>query len=203
MSKWAVSTQHCVLVVQVLSSFFECILIFFLRRSLLAFLATWAHVLAHVQMAVSQHPYLLFCWAAFQTMFPQPVELPGLTVTRVLEPALGFVKPHITDLSLLIQPVQVPVQSLPTLKWEIEALAQQGIIFRLTKVQVIPLSRSLMKILHRTWWVLENTTSDWLPLGYNSTDPHSLGPATWPVHYPAKGAPVWAMSRQLLQEKAV
>ncbi|KAK4832221.1 LOW QUALITY PROTEIN: hypothetical protein QYF61_021068 [Mycteria americana] len=71
---------------------------------------------AHVQAAVDQHPQVLFHWAAFQPLFPKPAALHGVVVTQVQDPALGLVEPHTVDLGPSIQPVQVPLQSLPTLK---------------------------------------------------------------------------------------
>ncbi|KAF1466761.1 Conserved oligomeric Golgi complex subunit 5, partial [Megadyptes antipodes antipodes] len=38
---------------------------------------------AHVQPAVNQHPQVLFCQAAFQPLFPQPVALHGVVVAKV------------------------------------------------------------------------------------------------------------------------
>ncbi|KAK4809986.1 hypothetical protein QYF61_004438 [Mycteria americana] len=81
-------------------------------------------LLAHVQPAVNQHPQVLFCWAAFQPLFPKPVALHGVVVTQVQDLALGLVEPHTIGLGLSIQPVQIPLQSLPTLK-QINTPAQE------------------------------------------------------------------------------
>ncbi|KAK4806539.1 hypothetical protein QYF61_021375 [Mycteria americana] len=35
-------------------------------------------LLAHIQPAVDQHPQVLFCWAAFQPLFPKPGALQGV-----------------------------------------------------------------------------------------------------------------------------
>ncbi|KAK4826468.1 LOW QUALITY PROTEIN: hypothetical protein QYF61_009195 [Mycteria americana] len=70
---------------------------------------------AHVQPDVNQHPQVLFCLAAFQPLFPKPVALHGVAVAQVQDLALGLVEPHTIGPSPLIQPVQVPLQSLPTL----------------------------------------------------------------------------------------
>ncbi|KAK4817095.1 hypothetical protein QYF61_027926 [Mycteria americana] len=53
---------------------------------------------------------------AFQPLFPKPVALYGIVVTQVQDLALGLVEPHTVGLSPSIQPVQVPLQSLPTLR---------------------------------------------------------------------------------------
>jgi len=39
-------------------------------------------LLAQVQLAVDQHPQVLFCWAAFQPLRPKPVALYGVVVTQ-------------------------------------------------------------------------------------------------------------------------
>ncbi|KAK4816656.1 hypothetical protein QYF61_019892 [Mycteria americana] len=62
-------------------------------------------LLAHLQLAVNQHPQVLLCWAAFQPLFPKPVVLHGVVVTQVQDLALGLVEPHTIDLGSSIQPV--------------------------------------------------------------------------------------------------
>ena len=62
-------------------------------------------LLAHVQLAVNQHPKVLLCQAAFQPLLPKPVSLHGVVVTKVQDLALGLVAPHIVALSPSIQPV--------------------------------------------------------------------------------------------------
>ncbi|KAK4818814.1 hypothetical protein QYF61_019743 [Mycteria americana] len=82
----------------------------------IGFLGHLGTLLAHIQVAVNQHPQVLSCQAAFQPLFPKPVALHGVAVAQVQDLALGLVKPHTIDLGPSIQPVQVPLQSLPTLK---------------------------------------------------------------------------------------
>jgi len=41
--------------------------------------------------------------------------LHGVVVTKVQDPAFGLVKPHTLGLGPSIQPVQIPLQGLPTL----------------------------------------------------------------------------------------
>ncbi|KAK4819050.1 hypothetical protein QYF61_024689 [Mycteria americana] len=71
-------------------------------------------LLAHIQLAIYQYSQVLFRQAAFQPLFPKPVALHGVAVTQVQDLALSLVEPHTTDLGPSIQPVQVPLQSLPT-----------------------------------------------------------------------------------------
>ncbi|KAK4827055.1 hypothetical protein QYF61_013696 [Mycteria americana] len=110
----------------------------------ISFLGHLGTLLAHVQPAVSQHPQVLFCQAAFQPLFPKPVALRGVVVTQVQDPALGLVKPHTIGLSPLIQPVQIPLQSLPTLK-QIDIPAQFGVICKLTESELNPLIQIIDK----------------------------------------------------------
>ncbi|KAK4819032.1 hypothetical protein QYF61_024397 [Mycteria americana] len=90
--------------------------IFDTSQDAIGFLGHLGTLLAHIQLAVNQHPQVLFCLAAFQPLFPKPVALHGVAVAQVQDLALGLVKPHTIDLGPSIQPVQVPLQSLPTLK---------------------------------------------------------------------------------------
>ncbi|KAK4830776.1 hypothetical protein QYF61_013609 [Mycteria americana] len=153
----------------------------------LGFLGHLGTLLAHVQPAVNQHPWVLFHQAAFQPLFPKPVALHGVVVTQVQDLALSLAEPHTTGLDLLIQP------SLPTLK-QINAPAQLGVICKLTEGALNPLIQIIDK---------GNTTCDRPPTGFNSIHQNSLGSAIQPVLYPVKSTPVQAMSSRFLQENAV
>ncbi|KAK4828265.1 hypothetical protein QYF61_024872, partial [Mycteria americana] len=157
-------------------------------------------LLAHIQLAVDQHPQVLFHQAAFQALFPKPVALHGVAVTQVQDPELSLVEPHTVGLGPSIQ----PVQSLPTLK-QINTAAQLGVVCKLTKGPFNPLIQIVDKGIKQNWpqhRALGNTTCDWPPTGLNSIHHHSLGPAIQPVLYPAKTMPIQAMSNQFLQENA-
>ncbi|KAK4821920.1 hypothetical protein QYF61_004923 [Mycteria americana] len=71
------------------------------------FLGHLGTLLAHIQLAVDQHPQVLFCQAAFQPLFPKPVALHGIIVTTVQDQALGLVEPHTAGLGP--RPVQIPL----------------------------------------------------------------------------------------------
>jgi len=73
-----------------------------------------------IQTAEKQH-----CWV--KPLFPKPVALHGVVVTQVQHPALGLVEPHTAGLSPSIQPVQIPLQSLPTVTAEVLPLEKRGI----------------------------------------------------------------------------
>ncbi|KAK4821599.1 LOW QUALITY PROTEIN: hypothetical protein QYF61_025176 [Mycteria americana] len=167
---------------------------------LLGYLGT---LLAHIQLAVDQHPQVLFCQAAFQPLFPKPVALHGVVVAQVQDLALGLVEPHTIGPSPSIQPVQVPLQSLPTLQ-QINTPAQLGVICKLTEGALDSFVQIIDKDVKQNWpqhRALGNTTCDWPPTGFNSIHHHSFGLAIQPVFYTVKRMPVQAISSQFLQEK--
>ncbi|KAK4822662.1 hypothetical protein QYF61_019029 [Mycteria americana] len=162
--------------------------IFDTSQDAIGFLGHLGTLPAHIQPAVNQHPQVLFCQAAFQPLFPKPVALHGVAVTQVQDLALGLVEPHTIDLSPSIQPVQVPLQSLPTLK-QINTPTQLGVICKLTEGALDPLIQIIDKDIKQNWpqhRALGNTACDRPPTGFNSIHHRSLGPAIQPVLYPAK-----------------
>ncbi|KAK4828556.1 hypothetical protein QYF61_027525 [Mycteria americana] len=172
--------------------------IFDTSQDAIGFLGRLGTLLAHIQAAVNQHPQVLLCLAAFQPLFPKPVALHGVAVAQVQDLALGLVKPHTIDLGPSIQPVQVPLQSLPPLK-QINTPTQLGVICKLTGGALDPFIQIIDKDIKQNWpqhRALGNTACDRPPTGVNSIHHHSLGPAIQPVLYPAKSTPVQAMSSQ-------
>ncbi|KAK4822017.1 hypothetical protein QYF61_006865 [Mycteria americana] len=135
----------------------------------IGFLGRLGTLLAHIQAAVNQHPQVLLCQAAFQPLFPKPVALHGVAVAQVQDLALGLVKPHTIDLGPSIQPVQVPLQSLPTLQ-QINTPTQLGVVCNLTEstldpfVQIIDKDVKQNRPKHRA---LGNTACDRPPTGTN------------------------------------
>ncbi|KAK4829020.1 hypothetical protein QYF61_001795 [Mycteria americana] len=101
----------------------------------IGFLGHLGTLLAHIQLAVDQHP--------------QPVALHGVVVTQVQDLALGLIEPHTSGLGPSIQPLQIPLQSLPTLQ-QINTPTQLGVICNLRRVHSMPSSRSLMNMLNTT-----------------------------------------------------
>ncbi|KAK4810558.1 hypothetical protein QYF61_004521 [Mycteria americana] len=178
--------------------------IFDTSQDAIGFLGRLGTVLAHIQPAVNQHPQVLLCQAAFQPLFPKPVVLHGVVVAQVQDLALSLVEPHTIGPSPLIQPVQVPLQTLPTLQ-QINTPTQLGVICKLTEGALDPFVQIIDKDIKQDWpqhRALGNTACDQPPTGVNSIHHHSLGPAIQPVLYPAKSTPVQAMSSQFLQENA-
>ncbi|KAK4826008.1 hypothetical protein QYF61_003781 [Mycteria americana] len=119
-------------------------------------------LLAHIQASVNQHPQVLLCQAAFQPLFPKPVALHGVAVAQVQDLALGLVKPHTIHPSPSIQPVQVPLQSLPTLK-QINTPTQLGVVCKLTESALDPFVQIIDKDIEQNWpqhRALGNTACD-------------------------------------------
>ncbi|KAK4822811.1 hypothetical protein QYF61_020094 [Mycteria americana] len=179
--------------------------IFDTSQDAIGFLGHLGTLLAHIQAAVNQHPQVLLCQAACQPLFPKPVALHGVVVAQVQDLALGLVKPYTIDLGPSIQPVQVPLQSLPTLQ-QINTPTQLGVICKLAESALDPFIQIIDKDIKQDWpqhRALGNTACDRPPTGVNSIHHHSLGPAIQPVLNPAKSTPVQAMSSQFLQENAL
>ncbi|KAK4810257.1 hypothetical protein QYF61_013072 [Mycteria americana] len=107
-------------------------------------------LLAHIQVAVNQHPQVLFCQAAFQPLFPKPVALHGVAVVQVQDLALSLVEPHTIHPSPSIQPVQVPLQSLPLLQ-QINTPTQLGVVCKLTEGALDPLIQIIDKDVKQDW----------------------------------------------------
>ncbi|KAK4818289.1 hypothetical protein QYF61_010431 [Mycteria americana] len=107
-------------------------------------------LLAHIQASVNQHAQVLFRCAAFQPLFPRPVALHGVAVAQVQDLALGLVKPHTIDLGPSIQPVQVPLQGLPTLQ-QTNTPAQLGVICKLTEGALNPFVQVIDKDIKQDW----------------------------------------------------
>ncbi|KAK4829125.1 hypothetical protein QYF61_002204 [Mycteria americana] len=124
--------------------------IFDTSQDAIGFLGHLGTLLAHIQAAVDQHPQVLFCLAAFQPLFPKPVALHGVAVAQVQDLALGLVEPHTIDLGPWIQPVQVPLQSLPTLK-QINTPTQLGVTCKLTEGALDPFVQIIDKDIKQNW----------------------------------------------------
>ncbi|PKU30089.1 hypothetical protein llap_19607 [Limosa lapponica baueri] len=100
-------------------------------------------LLAPVQPTVGQQPQVLFCQAAPATL-PQAWSIHGVGVTQGQDLALGLVEPHPIGLRASIQPVQIPLQSLPTLQ-QINTPGQLGVICELTEGALDPFVQIIYK----------------------------------------------------------
>ncbi|KAJ7413022.1 hypothetical protein BTVI_44355 [Pitangus sulphuratus] len=134
---------------------------------LLACLLTGAHA-GSFSAAVDLQPQVIFCWAAFQSLFLQTVALHGVVVARVQDPsAFGLVEPCATGLDPSIQPVQIP---LPILQ-QIYIPNQLGVVHKFTEGTLDPFIQIINKDVRQDWGqygfpnTLGNIPSDRLPTG--------------------------------------
>ena len=100
-------------------------------------------------------------------------------MTKLQDLAFCLLKAHTTDFSPAIQPVQIPLQGLPTLR-QIDASSQLGVISNLTEGALSPLVQIIREDI-KQGQPLRNTTGDWSPAGFNSSHHHSLGQALQPL----------------------
>ncbi|RMC13338.1 hypothetical protein DUI87_10873 [Hirundo rustica rustica] len=132
----------------------------------LAFLATWAHP-GSCPASVDQHSQLLFHQAALQALCPQPVVLLGIVVTQIQEPeGLHPIESHTIGSSPWIQPVQIPLQSLPALQ-QIYTPTQVSVICKLTAGALNPIIQIIDKDIKQ-----DNTDTE--PLGKPLVTNHQL-----------------------------
>ncbi|TRZ08315.1 hypothetical protein HGM15179_018788 [Zosterops borbonicus] len=107
---------------------------------------------------------------------PQPVALQGVVVAKVQDSALGLVKLHVDGLGPSIQPVQVPLQSPPSLL-HIDTCSQLGVTCKFSNGGLSPLIHIINEDIKQDWPLhrcLGDTTSDWLPTGCSTVHHHLL-----------------------------
>lgn len=97
--------------------------------SLLCHLGT---LLAHVHLSIDQHPQVCSFHTVFQPHCPKPGVLPGAAATKTQDSALGIAELHPIGLSLAVQPVQIPLQCIPTPR-QIDTSCQLGVICKLNE----------------------------------------------------------------------
>ncbi|PKU42690.1 rna-directed dna polymerase from mobile element jockey-like [Limosa lapponica baueri] len=71
---------------------------------------------AHVELLIHQHPQVLLLRAALNLFSSQPVFVSGIALTQVQDPALGLVELHEVHTGPPLQPVQVPLDGIPSLQ---------------------------------------------------------------------------------------
>ena len=129
----------------------------------------------------------------------------GIVLTKVQDPAFGLVEAHTVGLGPSIQPVQIPLQSLPTRK-QIDTPAQLGVFWKFTEWPLNSLIQIIDKDVKQEQtqnWALGDSTHDKLPAGFHSIQHQSLYSAIQPVLYAVKSTPIQTMGSWFLQEDAV
>ncbi|KAK4816777.1 hypothetical protein QYF61_022889 [Mycteria americana] len=87
---------------------------------------------AHVQLFIHQYPQVLLCRAALSLFIPQPLLILGVAPTQVQDPALGLVEPHEVHIGPLLELVQVPLDSILSLRC-VNCTTQLGVICKLAE----------------------------------------------------------------------
>ena len=85
---------------------------------------TWP---AHGQLFIHQCSQVLLSRAALNPFIPQPVLIQGFALTQVQDLELGHVEPHEVHTDPLLQPVQVPLDGMPSLR-HVDRTTQLGVI---------------------------------------------------------------------------
>lgn len=91
--------------------------------------------------------------SSYQSVFPKPLLLHGLVMTQVQHLAFSLVECHATGSSQLTFPIQIPQQSLPTLK-QFSTPAQLVSSADLPRVPSIPFSILLMSVFNTNGHIL-------------------------------------------------
>ncbi|RMC09889.1 hypothetical protein DUI87_12676 [Hirundo rustica rustica] len=174
-------------------------------RMSLAFLATRAHLLAHVQLLspVPPGPFLPGHYPAT----PSPAyKGAGVYCGKMQDLALRLNKLHLVRLCPSIQPFQISLQSPPTFQ-QIDIRSQLSVIREFTNERFNTLNHIINKNIEQNWpqhRLLMDTTGAWLPAGCSAIDHHSLGLAIQPVPNPAKcscpsqGLPALILTNQVI-----
>ena len=89
-------------------------------------------------------PDPIFIYTVFQQLFPKPVVLPGVAVTKVQDLALGLADLHCFGLSPEIQPFQIPLKGFPTSR-QINTFSQLGVTYKLAEGALNPFIQVINK----------------------------------------------------------
>ena len=132
------------------------------RQDAIGLLGHLSTLLAYVQPSIDQHSQVHFLYTVLQPLCPKPVALPEVVLAKVQDPTLGLTEPHPIGHSPAIQPVQIPLQGLPTAR-QINTSSQLVVICKLTEgalsalIQVINTFIKQDRLQYRT---LRKTTHD-------------------------------------------
>jgi len=89
----------------------------------------------HVELLVNQQPQVLFLRAALNPFSAQPVFGLGIALTHVQDLALSLVELHEVRIGPPLNPVQVPLDGIPSLQY-VDRTAQLGVIGKLPNRKV-------------------------------------------------------------------
>ena len=103
-------------------------------------------LVAYVQLFIHQYPQVLLGRAAVYAFMLQSVLILGVALTQVKHPALGLVESHEVHTRPLLELVQVPLDTIPSLRC-VNHTTQLGVICKLAE-SALDLTMSLMTILN-------------------------------------------------------
>ncbi|KAK4828308.1 hypothetical protein QYF61_025320 [Mycteria americana] len=106
-------------------------------------------LLAHVQLGVHQDPQVLFCEAAFKLSGSQHILEHEVVPSQVKDFAL-LVELHEVSISLLLQPVEVPLDGSTTL-WHTSCSSQFGVICKLAEGTLCPIIQIINEDVEQDW----------------------------------------------------
>ena len=104
----------------------------------------------HVELLVNQHPKVLLLRAALTSFSTQPVFVLGIALTHVQDLALGLVELHEVHMGPPLQPVQVPLDGIPSLQC-VNHTTQLGVISRLAEGALNPTVHVTNKEVQQCW----------------------------------------------------
>ncbi|RMC05130.1 hypothetical protein DUI87_18312 [Hirundo rustica rustica] len=118
-------------------------------RMPLAFLITWAHA-GPTLTCCGPAPPGLFLLGHFPATLPQPVALHRIVLIQMQDPMFCLLELQTIGPGSSIQPVQFPLQSLPTLL-QINTPAHLSVIHELTEGELDPLICVINKDMEQDW----------------------------------------------------
>ncbi|PKU39962.1 small glutamine-rich tetratricopeptide repeat-containing protein beta [Limosa lapponica baueri] len=120
------------------------------------------------------------------------VLIPRIVPAQVQSPALAFVKPHGVHLGPPLQPVQVPLNDIPSL-WCIDNPTQLGVICKLADGALNPsvyVVDKNVKQYQSQHGPLRDTTCHCSPSGLQAIEYHPLDATIQPIPYPLNSPPI-------------
>ncbi|XP_048790014.1 uncharacterized protein LOC125688256 [Lagopus muta] len=162
-------------------------------------------LLAHIQSLVHQDPQVLLCRAALKDRSSQPVQVPGVLPAQMQNLALCRVEPHQVHPSPALQPVEVPLNGIPSFH-RINRTTQLGVVSKLAEGALNSLIDVINKDVkeHRSQdRPLGDTTCYRPPPGHRAIDHHPLSAAFQPIAYPSGRPPIKSTSLQFGDEDVV
>ena len=104
-------------------------------------------LLGHVEFLINEHLQVFLLRVALNPFSTQPVFVLGMAPTHVQDLAHGLVELHEVHMGTPLKPVKVPLESSLSLQ-HVDCTAQLGVAANLLRVDSIPLSMLLTKMLN-------------------------------------------------------